>query len=114
MGGFGSGRQEYARTPIVGNCHTINIDHLTDSLAALADADSDALPDDHPADDLADLPIPYRWRDEHGHGEEVASIGLYPVWAGILGSSPLSTASIEPIVPRLSMADRHTSDSRTP
>lgn len=82
MGGFGSGRREYARTPIVGKCHTIDVDHITDALAALADIDRDAIPDDHPADDLADLPIPYRWRDKHGHGEEVASVGLYPVWKG--------------------------------
>jgi hypothetical protein len=78
MGGFGSGPT--ASTPIVGKCHTINIDHLTDSLASLADADRDALPDEHPVDDLSDPPIPYRWSDEHGHGEEVASVGLYPAW----------------------------------
>lgn len=80
MGGFGSGPT--ASTPIVGKCHTINIDHLTDSLASLADADRDDVPDEHPADDIAELPIPYRWSDEHGHGEEVASVGLYPVWDG--------------------------------
>lgn len=86
MGGFGSGPT--ASTPIVGKCHTIDIDHLTDSLASLADADSDAIPDDHPADDLSELPIPYRWSDEHGHGEEVASVGLYPVWDGDHGFTP--------------------------
>ncbi len=80
MGGFGSGPT--ASTPIVGKCHTINIDHLTDSLASLADANRDDLPAEHPADDLTELPIPYRWSDEHGHGEEVASVGLYPLWDG--------------------------------
>jgi hypothetical protein len=112
MGGFGSGPT--ASTPIVGKCHTIDIDHLTDSLASLADADRDDLPDEHPADDLAELPIPYRWSDEHGHGEEVASVGLYPVWDGDHRFTLPSTASTAPIGPTLSMVDRWISDWRTP
>lgn len=60
-----------------------------DSLASLADADRDDLPDEHPADDLSDLAIPYRWSNEHGHGREVASVGLYPVWDGDSRFTPI-------------------------
>lgn len=70
------------RRPLVEKCHTIDIDHLTVTLASLADAGRDVLPDDHPADDLSDIAIFYRWSDEHGHGDEVPSVGLYPVWDG--------------------------------
>lgn len=59
MGGFGSGRREYATTPTVGECHSLEIDELTEAVK-------------HPG-----AFVPYRWRDEHGHGEEVASIGVH-------------------------------------
>ncbi|MEF8826193.1 MAG: hypothetical protein V5A27_07630 [Halapricum sp.] len=60
MGGLGSGRREYATTPTVGECHTLPIDVLTEAVK-------------HPG-----AFVPYRWRDEHGHGDVVASIGIYP------------------------------------
>lgn len=60
MGGLGSGRCEYARTPTVGECHTLAVDVLTEVVK-------------HPG-----AFAPYRWRDEYGHGEEVASIGIFP------------------------------------
>jgi hypothetical protein len=72
MGGFGSGPT--ASTPTVGECHTIDVDDLTDTLGAVADTDRD--------DVEGKILLPYRWRDEHGHGEEVASVGLAPVWEG--------------------------------
>lgn len=80
---------------------------------APSDADQNAIPDDHPANDLADLPIPYRWRDEHGNGEEVASVELYPVWEG----DPRLARTLDGVdrTDRADalMIDQRTSDSRT-
>lgn len=59
MGGFGSGRDEYATTPTVGECHRLEVDDLTC---------------------LTDRPggfYQYTWRDEYGHGEPVASVGIW-------------------------------------
>lgn len=59
MGGFGSGRREYATTATVGECHTLDVDEFTEAV-------------DHPGGF-----VPYRWRDDYGNGEEVASIGIH-------------------------------------
>lgn len=58
MGGFGSGRYEYATTPTVGQCHSVDVDVFTEAVT-------------NPG-----AYIPFRWRDEHGHGDEVASIKI--------------------------------------
>ncbi|MFP8955066.1 hypothetical protein ACLI4Z_19245 (plasmid) [Natrialbaceae archaeon A-arb3/5] len=56
MGGLGSGRYGYADTPTVGACHTLEVNALTNLT-------------EHPG-----AAAPYRWRDEYGHGDDVASI----------------------------------------
>lgn len=59
MGGFGSGRSTFATTPTVGACHTLDVDVFTEAVRNPGGR------------------TPFRWSDEHGHGDEVASIMVY-------------------------------------
>lgn len=79
MGGLGSGRYDYATTPTVGRCHSVDVTKLTEVVA-----DSEAVA--HP-----EAVARYPWYDEYGHGEQVAEIGIRVERDG----SPHFTATLE-------------------
>lgn len=58
MGGWGSGRDPYATTLTVEECHTLDVNVFTELV-------------DHPR-----ALAPYAWRDDYGKGETVAEIGV--------------------------------------
>lgn len=59
MGGFGSGRCKFATTLTVGECPTLDVDVFTEAVTTPGGR------------------APIRWRDENGHGDEVASIMVH-------------------------------------
>ncbi|MFC6836983.1 hypothetical protein [Halomarina ordinaria] len=69
MGGWGSGRDSYATTPNVEECHTLDVNAFTELV-------------DHPG-----AFGPYAWYDNGGNGDKVAEIGVRAL--------PVDDASVE-------------------
>lgn len=73
MGGYGSGRYEYASTPTVAACRALDVDEFTDAVRRPGRG------------------FKYSWCDEHGHGDPVETIGVFVERRG----SPRFTATLE-------------------